>query len=348
MHANLQPIEPGEAQQWYLEDRADGLSENTLKAHGYRTKHFVRWCGIEGIDNMNVLTGRHFARYKAWRQEDGDLNNVSLHTQLSTLRVFVKFCERINAVTPGLHEYVQPPEMAPREDVSTTKIHPDRVRTILEYLRKYEYATREHVTLELLWHCGFRTGDLIALDVEDFHPENHYVEVNHRPDTGTPLKNGDEGERWVKLRAGVVELLDDYLSINRLETVDEFGRNPLITTEYGRMARQTVRRSIYSLSRPCVLDGECPHDREIENCQAAQDRSYGSKCPSSVSPHPIRKAAISYFLSQEDIYYDDVSERCDVSQDVLKQHYDQRRKEESMLARGEKFTFEDKMTEKDR
>lgn len=72
MHANLQTIEPGEAQQWYLEDRADSLSENSLKAHGYRTKHFVRWCGI---DNTNVLTGRHFACYKAWRQEDGDFTD---------------------------------------------------------------------------------------------------------------------------------------------------------------------------------------------------------------------------------------------------------------------------------
>lgn len=30
----------------------------TVQAHRYRTNHFIDWCDLNGIDNMNDLTGR--------------------------------------------------------------------------------------------------------------------------------------------------------------------------------------------------------------------------------------------------------------------------------------------------
>jgi site-specific recombinase XerD len=87
----LEPIRPAEAKQMYLEQRKQEVSESTIKAHHYRLKHFVRWCeSVEDIENLNTLGGRELQRYKMWRREDGDLNNVTMVTQLSTLRVFVR------------------------------------------------------------------------------------------------------------------------------------------------------------------------------------------------------------------------------------------------------------------
>ena len=39
---------------------------------------------------MSELSGRHFDQYEIWQREHGGLNNVTLNTQLSTIRVFVK------------------------------------------------------------------------------------------------------------------------------------------------------------------------------------------------------------------------------------------------------------------
>jgi hypothetical protein len=52
-----------------------------------------------------------------------------------------------------------------------------------------------------MWHTMMRVGGVHALDVEDYHPDKQYVEVRHRPDEGTPVKNKGDGER-PKRRSG--------------------------------------------------------------------------------------------------------------------------------------------------
>lgn len=87
MSDQLEPIRPLEAKEMYLRERRTDASDATIKAHDYRLGHFIRWCDIEEIDDLNELSGRDLHRYKLWRQDDGDLNQVSLKTQMDTLRV---------------------------------------------------------------------------------------------------------------------------------------------------------------------------------------------------------------------------------------------------------------------
>ena len=339
MRHNLQPIEPCEAYEWYLDERKDELSEATHRAHGHRLSAFVKWCEAETIGNLNDVSGRELARYKKARRQK--VKNVTLHSQLSTLRVFIKWCEGIDAVRPGLHEGVQVPSLNKDENVSKTKIEPERVKDAVEFLRKFHYATRDHAIMELLWHTGMRTGALRGLDVEDYSPQTHHLELRHRTDEGTPLKNEDDGERWVQLSPKVCEVLDDYVAHHRKDSPDDYGRDPLITSRFGRLGKATIRHAVYAWTRPCAIGKDCPEGKDPEECTAAQDRRKGYGCPVNVSPHPIRKASISYFLEQSDIHYDDVSGRCDVSPDVLKAHYDQRSQERAMRSRGDKFVFDD-------
>jgi site-specific recombinase XerD len=81
-----------------MEARRDDLADGTLKSQRYRIRAFVQWCEEEGITNLNDLTARSLHEYRLWRTEDGDLNTVTLRTQLSTVRVFVKFLESIDGV----------------------------------------------------------------------------------------------------------------------------------------------------------------------------------------------------------------------------------------------------------
>jgi hypothetical protein len=43
----------------------------------------------------------------------------------------------------------------------------------------------------------------------DYDSDRQYVEVRHRPDQGTPIKNKEDGERLVSLSDRVCDLLDD-------------------------------------------------------------------------------------------------------------------------------------------
>lgn len=300
--SELEPNDPQAARDWYVAEREDELAEATLRAHKYRLAPFLEWCILQDIDNMNDLKGRHFSEYKLWRKhEKGNPNNVTLNAQLCTLRVFIKWCRKRNVVLRDLYEYVDPPRMASREDVRTVTLDAEDAADVLAHLRKYEYASRDHVVMELLWTVSMREGSLVALELSDYVADpaadeeatGPYLQIRHRPEAGTPLKNGNLGQRDVSLKSQLRELLDDYVATNRVDIEDEHGRDPLITTRYGRIARQTIRRNVYGFTRPCVYSGSCPDGRDISECASATDKSKASHCPASVSPHAVRKGAIT-------------------------------------------------------
>ena len=329
--SDLQPIDPETAVDLYLDQRRDEVSGSTLQSHEYRLQSFIEWCEEEGITNLNELTGRDLHAFRVWRREEGDLEPVTLQGQLSTLRVFVRFCESIDAVQEDLESKILLPTISDDEGVSDTTLDPARAETILDYLGRYRYASRDHVIALLLWRTGMRTGTVRGLDLDDIDLDGQAIETVHRPDEDTPLKNGVNGERWIALSTDTAETLRDYIDGPRVDTRDEYGREPLLTTREGRASRSTVRDTLYRWSRPCVLGEECPHDRDPDECEAVEFDS-ASKCPSSRSPHDMRSGAITAHLL-DDTPPEIVSDRMDVSQDVLDQHYDRRGEREKMEQR---------------
>jgi integrase len=332
MDDNLEPISPADAKEMYLEQRKQEVSDSTIQAHHYRLSHFVRWCEeVENLENLNTLSGRDLQRFKMWRRADGGLNNVTMVTQLSTLRVFIKWCENIDAVANGTHDKILMPSLAKNEDRRTAMLDTKAAERLIEYLRKFEFSERVHALVELLWHTGMRIGAAHSIDVEDYDREEQYIELRHRPDTDTRLKNKEDGERYVSLSPDVCDALDAYIRYTRIEAEDDYGRNPLFSSRYGRAAKSSLRDSIYRITRPCQYTGECPHDREIESCES-MERNKASTCPSSVSPHAIRRGSITRHLSK-DVPEKVVSDRMNVSLDVLEKHYDRRSEQEKAAQR---------------
>jgi len=316
----LKSLTPEDAVEAYLKERKSELSDSSLRNHRYRLEQFLDWCEEVDLEDMNEMTGRKAFEYKQWRSEG--IKPITLKTSLDTLRVFLRFCERIEAVPQGVHEKVESPSITGTGDQSSAMIDLEAVNQILSYLDTWEYASLRHVVFYLLWHTGMRIGSARALDLEDYNSEKGYVEVHHRPGTQTQLKNKEHGERHINLSREVCDVLDGFIKFNHGKTTDDHGRMPLIGTSYGRPSLATFRRKIYQITRPCVYTDECPHDREIDNCEAIVTRS-ASKCPSSVSPHAIRRGAITYHLNQ-DVSKEIVSDRMNVSDEVLEKHYDER------------------------
>ena len=322
MSDGLEPLSPSEAKEMYLDHKSAEASANTAQAHDYRLRHFVRWCENEEIKNLNNLSGRDLHRFKLWRREDGELNNVTMVTQLSTLRVFIRWCEQVEAVENGLSESILLPSLSKGEDQRDAMLDEEEAKTLIEYLRQFEFASRTHTLAELLWHTGMRIGAVRGLDVEDYDAEDRLMEVRHRPDRGTRLKNGENGERFIALSEDVCEVVDSYIEYKRKNVTDKYGRNPLLATRNGRPEKSILRDDMYKITRPCIYTNECPHDRVIDDCEAIE-KDRASKCPSSVSPHAVRRGAITYHLSQ-DVPDRVVSDRMNVSLDILEDYYDRR------------------------
>ncbi|SEW24817.1 tyrosine-type recombinase/integrase [Natrinema salifodinae] len=329
---DLQPLTPEDAKERYLRSLEDDKADSTIQAREYKLRHFIRWCNNNGVDNLNTLNGRDIEDYKHWRKKDGDLNKTTLRSQMSIIRQFLEYCGRIDGVHPHLYEQVILPSLEKGENRSEVTIDADRAEEIINFMNKFEYATRDHVVILILWKTGVRTGSLRALDLDDYHERKAALELSHRPETDTPLKNKEDGERMIALKEEEMEVLDDYIKHNRKDVTDEYGREPLITTTNGRIGKVTVRRTTYRYTRPCVVTGGCPHNKDPENCEAATNYDKASQCPDSVSAHPFRRGAITHHLNN-DFPKPLVSDRMNVSIDVIDEHYDAEDEEGKMERR---------------
>ncbi|RDI71969.1 tyrosine-type recombinase/integrase [Halopelagius longus] len=328
----LEPLEPEEAVELYLQDRKSELAKSTQYAHSSRLGHFVRWCNEQGIDNLNELTGRKLHRYRLWRRADGNLAPPTEKSQMDTLRVFIRWCGTIDAVPTDLWSKVVSPSLSEGENSRDVMVDSEVAKGILEYLSTYEYASERHVTFHLMWHALLRRGAVRALDLEDYDSEEMSLDVRHRPETETPIKNKHNGERFIALSSETCTVLDAWIEDRRPDSVDEYGRNPMLSTSQGRAHLTTIQSYIYSITRPCTYDKDCPHDREISECKAAAMRSSASTCPSSLSPHAVRRGAITHWLNS-DVPEQVVSARANVSPAVLDEHYDRRTEREKMEQR---------------
>lgn len=110
------------------------------------------------------------------------------------------------------------------------------------------------------------------------------------------------------------------------------GRKPILTTTNGRAHDTTIQSYVYSVTMPCTYTDRCPYDRGIDGCEAASVRSAASKCPSSLSPHAVRRGAITNWLAS-DVLEPVVSARANVSTAVLDEYYDRRSEREKMEQR---------------
>jgi integrase len=264
--------------------------------------------------------------YKTWRKAETGIATVSLNGNLAILQRFLRFCVKIDAVEEDLVERVPLPNVPPEEEVNYEVPSDEEVESIRSYYRQFEYASRRHVAFELIAEVGIRLGAVRGIDPCDFDAEGRTIHLQHRPEStdayGTPLKNGPDGERIINLSDQLRDFMIDYVDHHRHDMVDEFGREPLFTTPSGRPSTATIRRDFYKMSRPCVYAGECPHDREASECDAAKNRN-AADCPSRFSTHPLRKWAIMNQLDAG-VPKELLSDRVDVSVPVLDKHYDQR------------------------
>ena len=333
--SDLQPISPREAVRLYLADREMDLSEKSLENHRYRLDSWLAFCDDQGIENMNDVTGRTIHEYRVWRQDgDGDayqaVSKPTLKGNLATLRVFLEFCSSIDAVENGLRERVRMPKLSSEEISRDERLSEENAETMLEYLEEFRYASREHAILSILWHTGIRLGTLRAFDVDDLDTEERCLDVRHRPEQETPLKNGHAAERSIALGEYDVEVLHDYIEHNRPDVKDDYGRRPLFTSVHGRLSESPIRLTVYRWTQPCRW-AECPHDEDPNTCEW-RNRESLSKCPSSRSPHGVRRGAITKHLrdgTPEEV----VSDRMNSSLDVIEQHYDERSEREKMRLR---------------
>lgn len=323
---------PHEAKNRYLKDKSTDVTDSTLSNYETTLNVFCEWLIDEaGVSTLNTLTSDEIQKFKEWRLEQ--VKTITLKTDMTCIKDFVRFCEHINAVPDGMHELVRVPKPKREDEVSSDILSSDEASEIMDYLGTHEYASLRHVIFRILWKTGMRRSSLYALDVDDFDDGSKPVlRLRHRPDTATPLKNKRRGERDVRLDRETADVIDDFLKHNHSDGTDEHGRRPLLMSTHGKRCEpSTIQRNIYTVTRPCHYTGECPMDRDLDECEATSYNT-ASKCPGSVGPHALRRGYVTEALNAGQPR-DVTADRVDMTTEVLDKHYDHATKEERMERR---------------
>jgi integrase len=162
-------MSPHEAVNEYLADRRPDVVDSTHANHKHRLKMFLQWCEKHGLEDMNNTRGRHLHEFKKWRAKD--LKPITLKNQLGTVRLFLLFCERLEVAPRGINQRLVLPDISPEDEVRETILTKEEAERILDYCERFEYATLRHALFYLLWHTGMRLSSALALDIEDYYPQ---------------------------------------------------------------------------------------------------------------------------------------------------------------------------------
>lgn len=332
--ANAPDLSPTEARDHWLDSLRVERTESSISTYHYRLKLFTDWAEDQDIDTMRDITGWDLSTFEAHRRRQNP-RAISLNNEFSTLKNWLEYCARIELVDSELPEKVHVPEVPPDEESSDVKLESDAAMALLEHYRDdpEHYGTRGHVILELIWHVGARAGAICSLDLRDMRRADdgtRYLTFVNRPATGTRLKKGPDGERPVLLSDAVWDALDWYVEHNRDDVEDDQGRQPLLTSAYGRPDPGTIRDWMYIATQPCI-HSPCPHGKERESCDWTT-YGQGSKCPSSRAPHRVRTGAITWMLNMG-VPIETVAERVNSSVETIKKHYDKQDPVQEMLER---------------
>jgi len=278
------------------------------------------------VETSDDLTSEDVERYKKWGKyeslsRDEPLARTTLRDDMYLFREFIQYMIEHRMAPARFEKRIEIPEIdyESGEGVDKKKLDPEIAKAALEYLRKYEYAGVEHVSMELMWQSGPRKGGLIGRDVPDFDYEERILQ--YETQETTPLKNDEGSEREISLYGETPEIIQDYLKNQRPAETDDEGREPLLTKGDGRISASMLQKIAYMWTRPCEVGLGCPHDRDPDDCEAAQKNNSAYKCPSSRAPHHIRTG---YITDQKNrgVSADGVQQRCDVSPRVQDLHYD--------------------------
>ena len=92
------------------------------------------------------------------RCDEGNLNNVSLKTQMDTLRVFSRWRETIDAVPIDLSAKVRSPTLTDGENQRDVRLDSETAAAVLVHLGKYEW---NHLSLFLRRQLFSKTHSVV-------------------------------------------------------------------------------------------------------------------------------------------------------------------------------------------
>ena len=151
------------------------LSPHTLSNYQRDLRGIVAYCDVALVENWPALEAKHVRAYLAARHRQG-IGGRSLARALSTLRSFLRYLIREDALQKNVAQGVQAPKI-PRKLPEPLDV--DEMTQLLQSKGDPDdpLLARDDAMLELMYSAGLRLAELVSLDVGQIDLSDGSVEV---------------------------------------------------------------------------------------------------------------------------------------------------------------------------
>ncbi len=259
--ADLAPI-TGQWLNWLADERQ--VARNTVLAYSHDLTSFLEFLlrhlgTAPGCAELGALEVRDFRAWLAHRRNRG-LDPASTARELSAIRTFYRYLELRHGITnPAVRSVRSAKHQPPLPRAPGTAETRDVIDHAARSARRPWIAARDTALLTLLYGCGLRIGEALALDLGDV------------PDGETMLVRGKGGkERLVPLLPVVRDAIATYRELCPWHTGPA---DPLFVGQRGRRLQPAVVQRTVKAARTAL------------------------GLPQAMTPHALRHAFATHILA---------------------------------------------------
>lgn len=226
-----------------------GAATNTITSYRRDLGRYDKYLATRGIGALTEVTENDVREFLVeLRRGDRDagqapLADSSIARTLVAVRGFHKFAAAEGIVGDDVAHAVAPPRPARRLPKS---LPVDEVLAILESAGAADHprAMRDRALLELLYSCGARISEAIALDVDDIDPDSRAVR----------LRGKGGKERVVPVGGPAIDAVDAYLVRGRPSLASRANPALFLNARGGRLSRQSAWQVLSDAAQRAGLD----------------------------------------------------------------------------------------------
>jgi integrase/recombinase XerC len=240
--------------------RRENVSEHTLRAYGSDLRQFVEYLSPGAseppkVNELDLLTLREWLAYLYRRR----LNPASLRRKLAALRSFFQFLVREGLLTLNTARLLATPKARAKLPRVMTAEQTNNLLDGAGNQSERPSLVRDMAILEVLYGCGIRVSELVAINVEDIDLSEGWLRVRGK----------GRKERQVPLPSKAVIAIERYLT-ERDSKPDE--RAVFLNRRGSRLTDRAVRNVVKYYAKAVMGD-------------------------SSIHPHSFRHAYATHLLS---------------------------------------------------
>ena len=171
------------------------------------------------------------------------LGNRSINRNISSVKNFFKYMQKLNKVEHNPFETIKAPKM---EEKLPKTLSLEDVDRLLSFQPKTNFEIRDKAFLELLYSCGLRVSEAVNVNVSSFEQDFSFVKV---------LGKGKK-ERLIPVGQYAQQAISDWLS-TRDNIVD---KDALFTNKYGaRISVRAMQQRLWKISLSLGMAPVHPH-----------------------------------------------------------------------------------------